>query len=405
MLRSLVPSAISGAGRLRRQRRADRQERRRLVADDVGLGGVRAALRRRRGRDPPAGGPARPAGLRVARRPGGVHRVDGPLVVLVREPAEDDARVRADSPVPRRRRGVAVRRPAALVRGRCSAGCWPSTSCSAATRSRRASSRIASTARRASFGFRLAGVFAYPNALGIVAVLGLLLAVGFVADSHARCSPGSRGGGDGAARARPLPLEQPRLLDLARARARGGARAHPCAAARRDGVRCRWRSIGALAIWLASRSRPVTRVGRSCWPPRTTGTCWPLPRSRWPSRPPRSRPGARDGRRSPHSPRRRWPSSSRPSSPSRVVLAAGPGGPAPPGAPAPGHDAERPALQHDEQLAPGVLARRGRSTSRTIRSPARAQGPTCGSGTGTGGSGSTCRTPTASTSRRSPSSG
>ena len=36
----------------------------------------------------------------------------------------------------------------------------------------------------ASLGFRLAGVFAYPNALGITAVLGLLIAVGFVADSH-----------------------------------------------------------------------------------------------------------------------------------------------------------------------------------------------------------------------------
>ena len=109
----------------------------------------------------------------------------------------------------------------------------------------------------ASVGFRLAGVFGYPNALGIIAVLGLLLALGFCADARpariralagaatvplalALYLANSRGSwislAAGLAAAVAL---TPRRLQLARALA-------PLLV------------VGAVVIWLASRSRPVT---------------------------------------------------------------------------------------------------------------------------------------------------
>lgn len=108
-----------------------------------------------------------------------------------------------------------------------------------------------------SVGFRLAGVFAYPNALGIVAVLGILIALGFVVDSQ-------RAAVRAAAAAATIPL----LLALHFSNSRGSwvSLAVGVAAAlvlfpeRRPVVRS-WALlgvVGALAVWLASRSRPLT---------------------------------------------------------------------------------------------------------------------------------------------------
>jgi hypothetical protein len=111
---------------------------------------------------------------------------------------------------------------------------------------------------RSSVTFRLAGVFAYPNALGIVAVLGLLLALGFAADSE-------RAAVRAAAAASTVPVG----LALYFANSRGawaslavGLVAATAVAPRRRhlakaaGVLL---AVGALAIWLASRSIPLTR--------------------------------------------------------------------------------------------------------------------------------------------------
>ena len=108
-----------------------------------------------------------------------------------------------------------------------------------------------------SLGFRLAGVFAYPNALGITAALGLLLAVGFVADSQ-------RVAGRGAAAAATVPLS----LTLYLSNSRGAWIAlvvGVAAALALTPVRLRIvkplvlvAAVGALAIWLVSRSHAVT---------------------------------------------------------------------------------------------------------------------------------------------------
>ena len=113
------------------------------------------------------------------------------------------------------------------------------------------------TSPTASLGFRLAGVFAYPNALGITAVLGLLLAVGFVADSQ-------RVAVRAAAAATTVPLALALYLSNSRgawiALAVGLAAAVALTPARRQIVRplVLLATVGALAIWLVSRSRPVT---------------------------------------------------------------------------------------------------------------------------------------------------
>jgi len=185
-----------------------------------------------------------------------------------------------------------------------------------------------------SVGFRLAGVFAYPNALGIVAVLGLLLAVGFVADSQ-------RDLVRTVAAAATVPL----VLALYLANSRGSwislavglvALVALTPFRRRVLEACvPLALIGALAIWLTSRSSPVTD--------------WSDPAA-----------AAHDGHllalavvalacavaaSSAHRTRRTTLAALAaaavavvvaPSSPSRIVLAAGAAGPVPPGAPAPG---------------------------------------------------------------------
>jgi O-antigen ligase len=185
-----------------------------------------------------------------------------------------------------------------------------------------------------SLGFRLAGVFASPNALGIVAVLGLLLAAGFVAD-------GTSDRVRGAAAASTVPL----VLALSLANSRGSGVALgvgilallTLAPARRRVVEALLPLvvIGALAIWLTSRSSPVTD--------------WTDPPA-----------AAHDGHllavaavalacsaAAACMRRTRWTTAAAlvaaalaivvaPSTSSRLVLAAGAGGPLPPGAPAPG---------------------------------------------------------------------
>ena len=111
-----------------------------------------------------------------------------------------------------------------------------------------------------SAGFRLAGVFGYPNALGIIAVLGLLLALGFSADSHRALVRAS-------AAAATVPL----VLALTFANSRGSwiSLAVGLVAAL---ALTPWRrrvllaliplaAVGALAVWLASRSQPLMRWG------------------------------------------------------------------------------------------------------------------------------------------------
>ena len=109
-----------------------------------------------------------------------------------------------------------------------------------------------------SITFRLAGVFAYANALGIVAVLGLLLALGFAADSE-------RAAVRAAAAASTVPVG----LALYFANSRGAwaslavglVAATALAPRRRQLARAAGAllAVGALAIWLASRSIPLTR--------------------------------------------------------------------------------------------------------------------------------------------------
>ena len=90
------PAQRSRAGAsLRRRRRPRRPERRWLVADDVGVGGDRSALRRRRRADPAAGIAARPPRRVVRRRPRRVDGVDGTLLDLVGERSADGTRARA----------------------------------------------------------------------------------------------------------------------------------------------------------------------------------------------------------------------------------------------------------------------------------------------------------------------
>ena len=106
-------------------------------------------------------------------------------------------------------------------------------------------------------GFRLAGFLGYANALGIVAVLGLLLAAGFVLDGRARWARS-------AAAAASVPLALALYLSFSRGawlslltglavlaafaprRRRVAAAIAPLAA------------VDALAIWLTSRSAPLT---------------------------------------------------------------------------------------------------------------------------------------------------
>ena len=103
-----------------------------------------------------------------------------------------------------------------------------------------------------SLGFRLAGVFAYPNALGIVAVLGLLLALG---SSPTR--PAALFGRPQRRRRSPLAL----ALYLSNSRgswialAIGLVAAAALSPARQRVVRAfvPLAAIGALAIWLVSR--------------------------------------------------------------------------------------------------------------------------------------------------------
>jgi hypothetical protein len=109
-----------------------------------------------------------------------------------------------------------------------------------------------------SITFRLAGVFAYANALGIIAVLGLLLALGFAADSE-------RAAVRAAAAASTVPMG----LALYFANSRGAwaslavglLAAAALAPHRRQLARVAGAllAVGALAIWLASRSIPLTR--------------------------------------------------------------------------------------------------------------------------------------------------
>ena len=182
--------------------------------------------------------------------------MDGPLVVLVREPAEDDAGARADVLylggvlallLVARRRSV----PAALA-GLLAVDV---ALCSHALATRLVPDHV--TWPTSSLGFRLAGVYAYPNALGITAALGLLLAVGFVADSE-------RVAGRAAAAAATVPL----VLTLYLSNSRGAWVALAVgvvAALVLTPFRLRVArpfvlvaAVGALAIWLVSRSHPVT---------------------------------------------------------------------------------------------------------------------------------------------------
>jgi hypothetical protein len=109
-----------------------------------------------------------------------------------------------------------------------------------------------------SLGFRLDGVLAYPNALAIVAVLGLLLALGLAADARAAAARA-------AAAAATVPLAL--ALDLATSRGAWLALVAGLAAAlalpprRRALVRALvpLAAVAALGIWLLSRSRTLTR--------------------------------------------------------------------------------------------------------------------------------------------------
>ena len=107
------------------------------------------------------------------------------------------------------------------------------------------------------FGFRLTGVFLYPNALGVVAVIGLLLALGFVVDSS-----------NVASRACAAAATVPLALALYFSNSRGawvslavGLAAGFGFVARRKHAAAAFAplaAVAALAIWLASRSRPLT---------------------------------------------------------------------------------------------------------------------------------------------------
>jgi hypothetical protein len=115
-----------------------------------------------------------------------------------------------------------------------------------------------------SVGARLAGVFGYQNALGIVAALGLLLAAGFVADVAER-DDARRGRGERSA-LDPYALfrKQPRRVDLApdRPRRDGGLHADAPPAARCAGARRDHRRIRDLALVPFEATHPLDRPGR-----------------------------------------------------------------------------------------------------------------------------------------------
>jgi O-antigen ligase/polysaccharide polymerase Wzy-like membrane protein len=109
-----------------------------------------------------------------------------------------------------------------------------------------------------SVDFRLAGVFGYPNALGITAVIGLLLALGFATDASV---PLVRAAGAAAV----VPLG----LALYFTNSRGAWAALVVGVVATVGLAPRRAALlrvlaplagsAALAIWLASRSKPLTR--------------------------------------------------------------------------------------------------------------------------------------------------
>ena len=229
-----------------------------MVADDVELGGFRAALRRRRGVDPatrgsrsavstwhssavwersPCGRGSPGSGPRA--RPGPCWSSSGRCSISV-------ASWRCCSS-----HGGARSRPAW-------AACSPSPLCSVAMRSRPDSSPTTSTWPTASLGFRLAGVFAYPNALGITAVLGLLLAVGFVADSH-RVAVRATAAATTVPLALALYLSNSRGAWIALALGLAAALALTPARQRVAQALVPLATVGALAIWLVSRSDAVTQ--------------------------------------------------------------------------------------------------------------------------------------------------
>jgi len=111
--------------------------------------------------------------------------------------------------------------------------------------------------RGSSLGFRLAGVFLYPNGLGIVAVMGLLIALGFVADG---AHPVTRA----VAGAATVPLAMTLWLSNSRGALLAlviGLAAVTLLTPRRRHlvvVVAPLAALGLLAIWLASRSTLLT---------------------------------------------------------------------------------------------------------------------------------------------------
>ena len=227
----------------------------------MGLGGVHAALRRRCGVDPAARGSARPLGRGVPRRPGSARRVDGPLVVLVREPAQDDAGARANRALPRRRPGAAARRAPAV--GPCRPG--------RAARGRRCALQPCARDPARPRPRHLAHLLPRLPARRRLRLperardhrCARAAACGRVRRGLGACrGSGSSRGSNGSPRPDALPLEQPRRVGRSRGRGRRCARAHPVPAARREAVGAGRGGGGARDLARVSFA-PGDRLGRS----------------------------------------------------------------------------------------------------------------------------------------------
>jgi O-antigen ligase len=109
-----------------------------------------------------------------------------------------------------------------------------------------------------SLGFRLAGVYQYPNAIGLAAAMGLLLALGFVCDGRGVVVRAAAGASTVLF-----------ALTLSLSTSRGAWVALVAGLAAASGLSPRRRelagsllpvaAVAALAIWLASRSDPISR--------------------------------------------------------------------------------------------------------------------------------------------------
>ena len=322
----------------------------RLVSDDVGLGGARAALRDRGGGDPGPRARGRRTRPRVRRRPRGPDRVDGLSAIWSESRPQSMLELERALVYCGGGRRAPRRRPPAHAR------VGARGTARGVGRALRPRARDAARAGPRPLG-RLVARLPARRRLPVPERArdhrGPRAAARARARRRRAIRARARRGGRGhrAARARALRRDEPRRVALTRARARRRARARP--RPRRAGTLLPLDAVCALAVWLLSRrTRSPAGTTRRARP--TTGTGWRSPRSRSRRRPrsPCSA-HARGARRRPR--RRRARDRRRPVEPGRARRRRARRAGRPRGAGG-GRDAGGPPLQRLEQLTDGVLA-------------------------------------------------